>query len=871
MILRAKLVSGDDSLWLTDEANGIYLRGGQPIRDEGQRVTVGLYARQESQGALLRKLHEIEVFLRRAEAYEAHRAGSKVELWLKVNDGVDAEPIFGRGWLRRRVTGGRTHLPASYGPLLTDDTIDQLEVVCDVMHPWWYGREQWVAFTTKQGSVTPGDDGSVDFDGLGNARHFVSKVIGLADAFEVIPYAEGTLHLLWRPGQASTHDTDQQILYHTTTLGLYFRAADDKFVFTDGTNTIASVSAHSFAAGEDIYLTAVWGTDTMKLYVNGAEDASGSSFAGTVSTNYVYWGNVPDGSKPGGELADVRVWDQMLTATEIASLCAAEHGRGELPFAVAEAGELVYNFWDGYYKNSIRVRNVPGDLPAEMALYVVPNTPTSKGGDLFIGQRTRLVDRYVPILDAADKPVPATLISCGSHASIDDLHDGALTYRGKWWLYGFPSRGTVGAIITKDKWRLEINDTGQLVGTIECADADAVAISEETVPLEQWVELSMTWDDASYTYPRLWINGREVRYESTQARDGAVVSDAADTLYIQGSGGGSDPAPGYPGRQILDNTVRHTAEYVPVAMWNHPAADGNTIIQYNMNEGSGTTLDNAEGTADRDGTLQPAESWTSAYYGANTAIQNVATALGAYCARKTTLSTSWSAVKDFVVCRSLLNIHGMFGRYRVLARVYDHGATAGALQLRARPFMSAMDATYCADMPHTEPASPAKVGVWQMVDLGLVELPPMRVRDRVWDGRVFYATGTKAMFIELQAKRTSGTENVDVDFLMLLPADAEGQAQKWDSATSAVALLVDSGADDPPFGGCVTTSLFTDAPQAYGTYEGDLLRLPVGQDSLLAFAWRGREDWTDKHEWGVTTDDYASVYMMIHPRFRWVR
>lgn len=202
-----------------------------------------------------------------------------------------------------------------------------------------------------------------------------------------------------------------------------------------------------------------------------------------------------------------------------------------------------------------------------------------------------------------------SIINCGSEAGLDDLHDAAFTAETwtawhspnptKQWLFDKSANSSVG-------WMLYLGSTEGPRGLILCATAwgRSAAGLEEMRYSGEWYHVAMTWDDASYNYPRLWINGTEVTYQSTINRSGAVISDAAATLAIgdQLSNPVASSLDGWLGWARISNIVRYTTTFTPDARNSPPAVDANTIAQWNMDEGTGTTLDNEEGTATRDGT-----------------------------------------------------------------------------------------------------------------------------------------------------------------------------------------------------------------------------------------------------------------------------
>lgn len=128
------------------------------------------------------------------------------------------------------------------------------------------------------------------------------------------------LEVIWKPTDDNTY-ADNRFFLDDGTLQLYFRAADDKFVLTDGTSTCES-AAQTFAAGALQHIVAVWGaTYGLKLYVNGILISAAANAVALAATVYV--GTDTGTALPErGELVCVRFYDT-LSATQVANLYAA--------------------------------------------------------------------------------------------------------------------------------------------------------------------------------------------------------------------------------------------------------------------------------------------------------------------------------------------------------------------------------------------------------------------------------------------------------------------------------------------------------------------------------------------------------------------
>ena len=195
-------------------------------------------------------------------------------------------------------------------------------------------------------------------------------------------------------------------------------------------------------------------------------------------------------------------------------------------------------------------------------------------------------------------------VNCGSDASLDNLADNAFTAEA--WVY---SRGYgVGWNIIFDKtagaatgWNIILDNASGITGTIYCAGVPATTISGVTnMPLNAWKHIAMTWDDAADRKIRLFIDG--VSYSTILfAGGGAIVADAANDLYIGNNVVmGFRSFDGYIGWSRISNYVRYGGIFQPPPRCIIPQVDTGTLGLW-IHEGTGTAIDNIEGTAARDG------------------------------------------------------------------------------------------------------------------------------------------------------------------------------------------------------------------------------------------------------------------------------
>lgn len=192
-----------------------------------------------------------------------------------------------------------------------------------------------------------------------------------------------------------------------------------------------------------------------------------------------------------------------------------------------------------------------------------------------------------------------TSVDCGSAADIDDLHDAAFTAEA-WIRADSAGESSVGRILDKagdgtTGWYLGLTSTG-LYAIVNCATTDAtVSYTTGIIKDSRQHHVAITWDDAGDRKINLWLDG--VLVGTSGAGVGAIVSDAANSLFVGNNAAGSATFDGGIGWGRLSNSVRYTATFVAPSRLNPPAVDGNALRQFNFRDGTGTQLTDSGATA----------------------------------------------------------------------------------------------------------------------------------------------------------------------------------------------------------------------------------------------------------------------------------
>ena len=200
-----------------------------------------------------------------------------------------------------------------------------------------------------------------------------------------------------------------------------------------------------------------------------------------------------------------------------------------------------------------------------------------------------------------------TDLNCGSDASLDDVPLADFT------IEGWSRRDGNGVVYAQlfDSWNLA--GTGPAGGTglfiayqnqaytlylyLCHATTDAAIYTSTPTPQGAWFHWAFVWDVATKR-PTYYLQGSNAS-DSIQAGVGAYPSDAANNHKILHSG---NCLPGAAGWLRISDNKRYTAAFAPPSRTSPPAVDANTIEQWNMDDGGGTTIA-AQVNSNNNGTL----------------------------------------------------------------------------------------------------------------------------------------------------------------------------------------------------------------------------------------------------------------------------
>jgi len=210
-------------------------------------------------------------------------------------------------------------------------------------------------------------------------------------------------------------------------------------------------------------------------------------------------------------------------------------------------------------------------------------------------------------------------ISHGSPAALDNLHDAELTVEAfirsaATYTIGATLRCLLGQWGSTGAWSLGLRHIAGSIGVtgiVRCATTSAYAHQGSTAIFDdKWHHVVMYFNDAGDRKPYLAQDGIwETSYGEQRAGVDAVTTDATANITIGSRDIVNAEYLGAIGWYRISNNDRynHGSDFTPPDRTNPPATDANTLLLVPVNEGAGLTLDNAQGAADRDGTITNAK------------------------------------------------------------------------------------------------------------------------------------------------------------------------------------------------------------------------------------------------------------------------
>lgn len=231
---------------------------------------------------------------------------------------------------------------------------------------------------------------------------------------------EWTLAIIWMPHLANTAYTADCEIFTDETTRAYWDQSENKIVFTDGTNTVTS-DATTFSAFTPLVLHFVAESGSLKIYRNGVQIGTGSTYTPRSFGTYLYLGSTatPD-THLNGTFLGRSLYDQGMTAAEVLaqytniSAAIAAHRRVDwIPTCWTKDGDnTVDNANSSTTDNYAVILDVPGSLPAKTQFWATITSDTA----VHIGQTE--TDRFIDPV-ALQKDLSGTVVAGSLGGEVD--------------------------------------------------------------------------------------------------------------------------------------------------------------------------------------------------------------------------------------------------------------------------------------------------------------------------------------------------------------------------------------------------------------------------------------------------------------------
>lgn len=210
-----------------------------------------------------------------------------------------------------------------------------------------------------------------------------------------------------------------------------------------------------------------------------------------------------------------------------------------------------------------------------------------------------------------------------------------------------------------------------------------------------------------------------------------------------------------------------------------------------------------------------------------------ASASGGNIAQFTPSGTSYATRSTITLAANPADMSAFYGQYRLLLAVKDNAAAIGRNILKWRLVCAGVAGDY------SDEYSAAAVSTYSLLDLGTLTLPPGEWPEET-ESCTTDVVGGSYLTLEIQAKNTSGGGGgtLNLDAVYLQPVELEGVVE-CASLTTAQFLALDFASDPPA--AIVVASATSLEYAAFGTYLGDELVLaPAYGDAglLMVYAYR---------------------------------
>lgn len=434
---------------------------------------------------------------------------------------------------------------------------------------------------------------------------------------------QGAVVLWWTPEFSYddlSGDGDHYLWYINSDYYLAYEYDTDQYSLKIGGQSVAASS--NISAGTTYNLVANWdtknplsGSNYVCFTINNGTPACETTqpTASTPGSN-IYIGSDGSSHSASGIIEGLTVYRRPLYD----GTNGIDMGNGDeidqINSGSGQDSTLITGSWDVVF--ALPTNASAGELSTTGQAWSHPHASNQLGGSngknglMMDGDYTNdgLTDEGSPLTtDSIEYNGTTTTINAASDSGLDDLPTNAFT--AEMWVRA-DTWGESGSQLYYKRgsnvgWNLDMHSSSGLRANIDFdgTDANSSSGTDDFTPDGGWHHVALTYNNSGDREAHLWIDGSEPSYAPIASSGSYVTTEADGILYIGNSEWNNLTVDGSIGWSRISNSVRYTTGFTPQSRFSPPAVDGNTVAQWNMSEGSGTNVDNAEGTAARDGTL----------------------------------------------------------------------------------------------------------------------------------------------------------------------------------------------------------------------------------------------------------------------------
>lgn len=212
---------------------------------------------------------------------------------------------------------------------------------------------------------------------------------------DIISDGHGTIRVVLKMPFDNTALAADGLIFRddTDNFSARWQGSDDTWRFNDGTNSIVSATGQTFSVNDILVFHFVWEPGSLKIYLDGSEIATGSTFDPPEGNTWLHIGsNATPTSHINALFMDFTTWSRPFTAAQasndfdnLTQALQEDFRISPIPFFWTRAGDgRVENCDDGTKRNFIVAGGIPGSGPAITKFKINPVTIWSGASDIWL-------------------------------------------------------------------------------------------------------------------------------------------------------------------------------------------------------------------------------------------------------------------------------------------------------------------------------------------------------------------------------------------------------------------------------------------------------------------------------------------------------